>query len=179
MQGPADIWKPALIAGTVFGFLSGVPIVGALNIACCSLIVGAGVLASFMMVRGSEQALTYGRAALGGMIAGAVASPVQSATSLLFTAMVLRRDPQQELQQALDSLSNYLPDAGETMKVLNSVPLILWMTASMVLFVFVFAVFGMLGGVIGRAMFERRVAPTTPPAGSDSGGHAADGPIQP
>ena len=167
MREVADLWKPALIAGGVFGFVSGVPYLGEVNIACCCLIVGAGALTAMLMVRDSIQALTYGRAALGGMVAGAVASPVQSVTSLLLGLLMLRRGPGEQIQDALDQMSQIMPDAGDSIRTLGDIPTIVWTLVSMVVFMFVFGAFGALGGVIGRAIFEKRVAaPPSPPAPS-------------
>jgi hypothetical protein len=166
MQGPADIWKPALIAGAVFGFISGVPFLGALNCACCSLIVGAGAVAAFMVVRASVVPVTWGRAALVGLVAGVIAAPVQSATSFLVTTAILGVDPEKQIQDALSQFSDYAPDTQAVLDVIDRFPMILWVVMSTVFLMFLYAPIGAIGGVIGRALFEKRAAP--PPAPTEN-----------
>ncbi len=159
-QDQADIWKPSLIAGAVFGLLSGIPLVGALNCACCSLIVGAGVMASFMLIRASAVAVSYGRAALTGALAGLFAVPFWLLADVSFT--VLRgRSVTQDFDDAMEQTRGMV-EGGEwvvdAMAQLGAVGLLM---ITSVIFLFIWIPFGTLGGVLGRALFERR---TTPPA---------------
>jgi len=163
MQGPADIWKPALTSGVAFGLASAIPIVGYLNCACCSLVIGAGIVASFMMVKGSAISLTWGRAALAGALSGAVAGLTQSGTSLLLTMALREGGPARQLEEAFDRSSQYLPNADEAYQLMRSVPAAVWIVLSALVLTVVYTPIGALGGVIGRALFERRAAPPGPP----------------
>ena len=177
MQGPADIWKPALITGAAFGFASGLPLLGFLNCACCSLVIGAGAAAAFMMVKGSAAPLTYGRAALAGTISGVIAALTQTATSLLITVALQGGSPTGQLEEAFDKSSQYLPNAEEAYRLMRSVPAAVWIVLSAVVLMILYAPIGALGGVIGRALFEKRAAPPgVTPAVPDAGGPASAGP---
>lgn len=46
-QSPGML-KAAAIGGLALGVVAGLPLVGALNLCCCALIIGAGVLAAFI-----------------------------------------------------------------------------------------------------------------------------------
>ena len=180
MQKPADIWMPALIAGAIFGFLSGVPVVGILNCACCSLVMGAGVLAAFLVARASDQPLTYGRAALAGLISGVIAAPVESITSFLFTVVLMGRSPSQQMEEMFDRASQYVGNAQEAMRILNSIPMAVLMMVSTVILILLFAPFGALGGVIGCALFGRRATrPPAQPVTTSEGGAPGSGPMIP
>ncbi len=162
MQQQADIWRPAIISGAIFGFISGVPLLNLFNCLCCSLILGAGLMSSYMLVRASTMPLPYGRAALGGFVAGMIAAPASSITSSLFT-IVLATNMQEEIRRSSQQLEQYFPDAGDAAQTLADIPqAILLLLMTLILIVF-YAPFGALGGVIGRAIFERRTPSTMPP----------------
>ncbi len=64
---------PAAIGGTVGGVTSALPLIGALNCACCSLIIGGGMMAAFMYSRNCKEAgvgFRAGNGALLGLFAG-------------------------------------------------------------------------------------------------------------
>ena len=165
MQKPVDILTPSLISGAVFGFLSGTPFVGALNCACCSLIVGAGVLATFLVVRASEQPVTYGRAALVGLLSGIFAALFSILVSVLFILMH-GKGLTRHFEDSIDQASQMIPAAQDAARVLSGIgaPVILALMLAVELCLY--APFGALGGVLGRAIFEKRKpapAPSSPP----------------
>lgn len=160
-QEPADIWKPALVSGTLFGVASAIPFVGYLNCACCSLVVGSGVMACYMMVKGSVVPVTWGRAALAGTVSGAIAAIVSSMVQLL-VMIALGHSIEENINQAIDSAGQYMPNAAEAGQILSNIPPILFVMVTAMIALVLYAPFGALGGVIGRALFEKR---TPPPAG--------------
>ncbi|HEY3175229.1 MAG TPA: hypothetical protein VGK94_05650 [Candidatus Polarisedimenticolia bacterium] len=165
MREPADIYKPALIAGAIFGTWSGIPILNLPNCACCSLIVGSGVLACFLMVRSGAAPVTWGRAALAGAMSGAIAALVSSMTGILVMA-ALGRSFEQNLQESVDRASQMIPAAAEAAEIMARIPSSIFLIATMIISVFIDAPFGALGGVLGRALFEKRaeLPPTAPPS---------------
>ena len=176
MPNQADIWKPALIWGAVFGFLSGVPFVGALNCLCCSLIIGAGVVSSSMVIRSSTQAVTYGSAALTGLISGLVAAPVSAVTSGLFT-LLQGAAMEEMLNQIRDQAGGQIPpEALKFIDILEGMAAPFLMVIMGCVLLVIYAPFGTIGGVIGRAIFEKRTPvppmppmPPAPPMGSSTG----------
>lgn len=172
MQKQADIWKPALISGALFGFLSGVPIVNALNCACCSLIVGAGVWSSYMVIRGSLEPVAYGRAALAGLAAAIFALPVVWLTQGVI--MILSPvDLMEQLRESIDQASGVSPEFAESAEMIETMGLPMIMAFFGMVQACFFTIFGTLGGVIGRALFEKRSP--LPPAAPMPGA----GPIDP
>ena len=161
MQNQADIWKPSLISGAIFGVLSGLPIVSALNCLCCSLIMSAGVLSAFLVIKSSVEPVSYGRAALAGLLSGLVATPFSWAIQL-FLLVVTGTDAIEQLQDAMDQLAQVYPEMDQGADVLGSMGLAVVMIVVGMLTLALYVPFGALGGVIGRAIFERRTP--VPPA---------------
>src|SRR5512134_2822510 len=108
-QEPADIWKPALVGGSIFGIAAAIPLVGLLNCACCSLVVGAGLVACFMMVKGPGTPVTWGRAALAGSLAGVIAAIVSSMVHVLVT-VAMGRSIEENLNEAIDRVGEFMPN---------------------------------------------------------------------
>ena len=161
----ADIWKPSLLAGAVFGFLSGIPMVGLLNCACCSLIVGGGALASFLLIRASTTAVSYGRAALTGMLAGVFAVPFWLLADVIFAAL-MGRDFRADVDKAMEQAQGVVDGGEQVAQIIAGIGVAGIMAIMFVILLFIWAPFGTLGGVIGRALFENRTppAPGQPPA---------------
>jgi hypothetical protein len=175
MQEPADIWKPALLAGGIFGIWSGIPLLNIPNCACCSLIVGSGILASYMMVKSRALPVTWGRAALAGAISGAIAGLFSSMMETVLMA-ALGQTLEDNLQRAIDLVSQSLPAVSEAGDVINRIPAALLLAGKVIFTVVIFVPFGAIGGVIGRAFFEKRATPppdapiVADPAGPSAGG---------
>ncbi len=158
MQKQADIWKPSLISGAIFGVLSGIPYLGALNCLCCSLVMGAGALSAFMVIKGSLEPVPYGRAALSGLISGVVAAPFSWAVQFLFV-VAFGTDMIEQLQESMEHLSQISPELDQGSELVSAMGLGIILVIVGFMTLALYAPFGALGGVIGRAIFENRSAP--------------------
>ena len=158
--------KATLIGGALFGFAAGLPLVGALNCACCALIIGGGFVAAYLYskeCRGQDVAFGPGPGALVGLVAGlfyAIANTLTSGVVQLVTGQSI----EQVLEQ-IESMGQEIPPKAE--------PFIEFMTSAgpLVLLVMGFffslllaAVFSTIGGLIGGAVFK--VTPAPPAASS-------------
>jgi hypothetical protein len=167
-QAPS-IWMPALIGGAVFGVLGGLPIVGALNCLCCSLIMGAGFLAAFLYSKECAKTGTEFRPGGGakvGVVAGlfyaVVTSIVAAGVGVLmadYNARQLDRAIAQieSNQEIPPEIADMMITFAETMS--GGASLILVGVA-----VVTGLIFGTIGGLIGGAVFKVEAAP--PPAPS-------------
>lgn len=178
MQQQASLWKPALTSGFIFGFLSGIPLVGLLNCACCALIVGAGAVTSYLLVKASPVAVTYGQAALGGLVAGLFAVPVTFLTQTLFS-IILDNDIRAQIQEAIDQAVQ-IGGADDTADIAAALTVDLVLAITVVCATVFFVAFGALGGVIGRSIFEKRSStPEAPPVSGGMGEHGGAMPPPP
>jgi type IV secretory pathway TrbD component len=167
MSQQPDLWKPALVSGAIFGIASGLPLVGALNCLCCSLIVGAGLMTSWLMVRGSVLPVSFGMAALGGAIAGAVAAVAWGVTELAMS-LILQKDFSEQVREAAER-TQQISGADEAMRILEGIAAPILLAVFTVFLMALWAPIGLAGGVMGRALFEKRApVPPEPAAGLDT-----------
>ncbi len=167
MSQQPDLWKPALISGAIFGIASGLPLVEALNCLCCSLIVGAGLMTSWLMVRGSVVPVSFGMAALGGTLAGVVAGVSWGVTQLAMS-LILQKDFSEQVRAAAEQ-TQQISGADEAMRILEGIAAPVLVAVFTLFLMVLWAPFGLAGGVMGRALFEKRApAPPEPPAGLDT-----------
>jgi hypothetical protein len=160
---------PALIAGAVAGVLSGIPFV---NCLCCLWIIGGAVLATSLLAKNTSTALTAGDGAIVGALTGIVAAVVDGLISIPLqpvNAAVVQR-----LTESLARVMDELPAAFQDLLrretstgfSLAGFFLGLFITAA------IFAVLGLLGGVIGVSLFGRKKTPS-PPQPQSGPPHAA------
>lgn len=166
--------KPALIGGLSFGVVGGLPFLGAINCACCALVIGAGFLAAFLYSKECKKVgaeFRGGKGALQGLIAAPLYALGHAGVGLFFTPSA------EEFDEILEQMASggAPPEVVDTVgNVLNSftgpgAPLIAFFFVLLVA-----AVFSTVGGLIGGAVFkveppapppaEASSAPTSPPA---------------
>lgn len=153
---------PALIGGTIAGVLTGIPFI---NCLCCLWVVGGAALAANLLAKNTAGPLRSGDGAIVGALAGIVAAVVDALMDIPFRAVNLGI-----ARRILDRMSGFvedLPSGWDSWLDGSSAGL----SASMfILGLFigaaVYAVFGLLGGVIGISLFGRKQPPqAVPPAG--------------
>jgi hypothetical protein len=157
-----SLLKSAAIPGLLFGLVSAIPIVGALNCACCALVVAAGFTAAYLHSQACAKVaagFTAGTGALAGFGAGMFHAISVSVFSTLVSLVIGGFDPakmREMLQQLGGSMDPQQMEAVE--QVLRSMegggPLIAFLF-SLLAFLIAGAIFGTLGGLIGGAVFKR------------------------
>lgn len=156
--------KPTLIGGGVAGLIGGLPLIGALNCLCCSLVVGGGFLAAYLYskeCRGQGTEFRAGSGAMVGLVAGMfyalVTSVVSGVVNVVTGASVAKAIEQ------FESMGQEIPPEAEPMIefMANSSPILL-MVLGFFIWLLLAAVFSTIGGLIGGAVFK--VEP--PPAGA-------------
>jgi hypothetical protein len=172
--------KPALISGSIFGVVAGLPLIGALNCICCSYIIGAGLLAAYLYSKESKAAGTIfgpGEGALIGVLAGLVYAPI---TWLIGSVvMLVGGGGLDEILTGLQQAGVDVPEGIEdTLSGGGGRGIV--MLISLVVNLVLGAIFATLGGVIGGLLF--RVTPraeTIEPPGPGSYGPPPQGPATP
>jgi hypothetical protein len=157
--------QPAFFGGLLIGVLSALPIVSAGNCCCCLWVVGGGMLAVYLRQQNSPFAVTSAEGALLGLLAGVIGAVVGMIISIPIDAMM---GPFQH--QLFERLINSQPDIpAETRDMLERASSG-GRGAAAVAFKFVLmlvtgTIFGMLGGLLGVAVFKKD-APPPPPSGT-------------
>jgi len=153
-------FQPAVLGGLCIGVLSGLPVVGAVNFCCCLWVVGGGVLVVYLQQQNSPAPVETSEAVLGGLIAGAIGAVLMV---LLNALMFTMTGPmaEQAIRSALDSNPELPPEIrARLLGLVSGSGLHLLMLAVTLP---VYAVFSMLGALLGLTLFRRK-PPAQPPA---------------
>ena len=146
-------YQPALLGGLFVGILSSLPLISALNACCCLWVVAGGVLTAYLRQQQLPEAIEAGEAALGGLLAGAIGALL---TIVATMALLNVTGPvwQDQLRRELESN----PDIPLQVR-----DMVLRMTSGSGLALLqigitlpLYAVFGMLGGLLGMAFFKKK-----------------------
>ena len=154
-------FKAALIGGGGFGVLAALPYIGMLNVVCCALYIGGGVLAVYLYLKdqpGAEKR-PYGDGALVGLIAGAIGGVVTTIVGALVLASGLGPDMGDAgaAFEQLEQAGIELPDIVRDMMGGGGVNAAM-LGAQLVMNVILFGIFATLGGLVGVAVFHRKEA---------------------
>ncbi len=157
---------PALIGGGVAGFVSSIPLVGALNCLCCSLVIGGGVLAAFLQSNNCQKAgvaFTAGSGALVGLVSAVFYAVVAAVVGSLVQVLMPMGDPAEMLEMMREQGVDLPPLVESFMRSMGGTSglglrIMIGFGVSLV----VGAIFGTLGGLLGGLFFKYEPAPSTP-----------------
>ncbi len=160
MNPPPLKLQPALFGGLFIGVLSALPIINFAN-CCCLWVIGGGVLATYLMQQNHPYPIAAADGALVGLLAGLVGGLLSTLLSIPIEMMI---GPFQ--RQFMERILSSNPDIPEeTRRMLENMNVgAVAIAFKLVFSVFIGAVFGMLGGLLGVALFKKKDLP--PPPGS-------------
>lgn len=150
--------QPALLGGLFIGVLSALPVVSSANACCCLWVVAGGVLVVYLQQQNTPLPVETADAVLGGLIAGLIGAVIAclgqyilyAITGTLWQDMVrqqLEQNPEVP-SEVKDMVTNLL--TGRALWVL-----VLAFTLPL------YAVFAMLGALLGLAFFRKKLPPPT------------------
>jgi hypothetical protein len=151
-------FQPALLGGLFIGVLSAIPIVSFAN-CCCLWVITGGMLVVYLQQQSSPAPVETSAAALNGLLAGAIGGLISGVAGMVFFRL-FGGDSQQAIEQALTNIPNLPPETAEWVRSLTQGPGL--MLVSMLVTIPVYAVFGMLGALLGLAFFRKKVTPDMP-----------------
>ena len=156
--------QPAIWGGLFIGVLSALPFVNLPNYCCCLWVLVGGALAAYLRQQNTPYQIDAAEGAIVGLMAGVVGGVVSSVLSIPFQMMA---GPMQEawMERILSSNPDVTPEMREMVERLTTgsgVRLI-----GMIVSVVVYSIFGLLGGLIGVAVFKRNLPPPPPPGTID------------
>jgi hypothetical protein len=170
VSGNADFVRPALIAGTVLGVLSAIPIVNLGNCICCMWVVGGGGFGAWLLGKdypGGPGALSFGDGAFVGVWSGLVGGLVATALSIPLRLMASGAGARAELEDMLlDLIPNIDPETLETILQFADFSL-LSVVVTLLSNVILYSLFAMIGGILLVAIMGKKAgtpAVTSPPA---------------
>ncbi|MGH9339331.1 MAG: hypothetical protein ACRD1R_07045 [Acidobacteriota bacterium] len=164
------MWVPALIGGVLLGVGSALPIVYYLNCACCGVVIGGGLLASYLYLKDRPAHLPsadYGEGALLGFLTGVIGSLTWTfvATVLQYIQVQLGITMQQwsEVEEALSDpeIPPIVREVLERMMGGDGFNFLFVITMLFSTFI-ISIIFATLGSILGVALFQRRRPPQLP-----------------
>ena len=162
------IVKPALIAGSIFGFLSGTPFVGGINCACCALVVAAGFVAALLHSRDLRFAglpFDAGAGSRVGFLAGVVCGIVETIISLL-SGLLFHTATEDWLIGLLEQIPDISPELIDQIRQGIEKSFAAGVGIELMINLGLGIIFATIGGLIGAAVFKSRTeTPPPPPAG--------------
>jgi hypothetical protein len=158
--------QPALYGGLLIGVLSALPIVSIGNCCCCLWVVLGGMLAVYLRQQNSPFAVTSAEGALVGLLAGLFGGVLGV---LLSIPIEMAMGP--FTRQMLDWIMSQNPDIpADTREMIERAssggggPARI--ALNFVVMTVAGAVFGLLGGLLGVALFKKNAPPPPPPPGT-------------
>jgi hypothetical protein len=152
--------QPALYGGLLIGVLSALPIVNMGNCCCCLWVVVGGMLAVHLRQQNSPFAVNSAEGALVGLLAGLFGSMLGVVLSI---PIEMAMGPFQ--RQVVEWILTQNPDIpAETREILERAgggPA--RQALNFVIMSVAGALFGMLGGLLGVALFKKNAPPPPPP----------------
>lgn len=171
MNERPSIVVPALLGGLFLGITSALPILNFVNCACCALVIGGGILASFLYLRSyppEYPPATYGDAAVLGALTGVFGGAIWAIVSLplAFLKIHLGSGLQQleQLRRQLDDPE--IPPAVRQfiLRMMEGGALTIGAIAfHLALDVIISVIFAIIGALIGLALFQKRAQVSPPP----------------
>ena len=157
-------YQPALLGGLFIGVLSSLPFISAANLCCCLWVVAGGVLVTFLLQQRTPEPITTSDAMLGGVLAGLIGALITVAVTAL-TMSVTGPVWQEPMRQAMDR-PDVPPEVRDfVLKFMTGTGIALFQA---VVTLPCYAVFGMLGALLGVALFRKKASPQPPPPAAPS-----------
>ncbi len=157
---PVNRYQPALLGGLFIGILSSLPIISGLNACCCLWVVAGGVLTTYLRQQQQAAPIETSEAVLGGLMAGGIGALL----TILGTFVLLRvTGPlwQEQIRSQIEANPDVPLQVREmVLKLLTGRGLALLQFGVTLP---VYAVFGMLGALLGLAFFRKPPVPAPPP----------------
>jgi len=152
--------QPALLGGLFIGVLSSLPVISAGNVCCCLWVISGGLLTVYLQQQATPEPIETGEAVIGGLVAGVIGGVI---TTLARYAMFLLMGPMMagiadQIRQQIGQNPNAPPWVGDMVTRMMS-----GSGFALVALIQIpcFAVFAILGALLGLAFFRKKTPPAT------------------
>ena len=156
---PSSKLQPALLGGLTLAVLSALPFISIGNLCCCLWILSGGALAAYLLQAGQEAPINTGDGAAVGLLAGVIGAVIYSLLSIpigLVMGPFQARLAERVIQNAGEMPDNLRPIL-EAMR--HGGFSILGAIFGFVFMLILSVTFSTLGGIIGAALFKKKVPP--------------------
>ena len=144
--------QPALLGGLFIGVLSTMPIISMGNACCCLWVISGGVLAAYLLQQNQPEPITGADGALIGLMAG-IAGAFIGAILMIPVEIWFGPIQREWLERIMQGQADMPP---QFMEMLNRPMSAATVVADLIFRLVTYVIFGMLGGVLGVAIFRRK-----------------------
>ena len=148
--------QPAILGGLFIGVLSTLPVINLGNACCCMWVISGGALAAWLLQQNQPEAITGADGALIGLMAGIVGAFVGAILQIpveIWFGPIQREWIERLMQGQADVPPQFLEMLNRPMSAATVI-------ADLIFRLVAYVIFGMLGGVLGVAIFRNKAAPT-------------------
>lgn len=160
MENKSSKLVPALIGGGVIGLLSSIPIVNMGNCLCCMWVLLGGALAAYLNAKDypPEMEYTSGDGALVGLMAGCFGALFGTLLGYFFMTVMGTMPWQDMMDGVLESDADIPPEFEDFLQNMQETGKMgfAFVFAQLFFSVIVDAIFGTLGGLLGKALFVKK-----------------------
>jgi hypothetical protein len=159
--------QPVLLSGLAIGVLTSLPVVNIVNLCCCAWVVFGGALASYMLQQNQPGPITAGDGAIAGLLAGAAGAVIGSVLAVPI-AMMMGPFQIEMMERVLESSRDLPPEVRAWFEqwrsgAMTGAAIGIGFILSLIFTLFVYSIFGLLGGLLGAVLFKKNTPPPPPP----------------
>ncbi len=154
--------QPVLYGGLLIGVLSALPIVNVGNCCCCLWVVAGGMLAVHLRQQNSPFAVTSAEGALVGLLAGVFGGMLGVVLSIPIE-MAMGPFNERIIEWVLTQNPDFSAETREFFESASGGGSAARHAFNFVVMTAAGGVFGLLGGLLGVALFKKNVPPPPPP----------------
>src|SRR5688500_10543125 len=152
--------QPVVLGGLFIGVLSSLPIVNAGNCCCCLWVVLGGILTVYLLQKDAGVAVDAGQGALYGAMAGVLGGILTALAGLVLQQLIPGAGYEEAMQSMLAD-ENMPPEVRAWIERMSDGRMLMVVIAFMN--VITSTIFGMIGGLLGVAVFKKNAPPPQPP----------------
>ena len=154
-------YQPALLGGLFIGVLSALPVVNAAN-CCCLWVVVGGALTTYLLQQARPVPVETSEAALLGLIAGLVGGILYLAATAVLLSGAMGVQLMDQLRETMNNNPEIPAEVRDRIASLMGGGAIALIVAAVT--IPLYAVFSLIGALIGLAIFKKKVPPPTSPS---------------
>jgi hypothetical protein len=155
-------YQPALLGGLFIGVLSALPVVNTANICCCLWVVVGGALTTYLLQQARPEPVESSEAALFGLIAGLLGGLLYIAVTAVMLSGAMGAELMDRFRDAMNSNPEIPAEIRDRMVTLTGSGALALIVAAIT--IPTYAVFSLIGALIGLAIFKKKVPPPAPPS---------------